>query len=213
MMKNKYFIITASSLFIIVAGVCYSCSYSKDPVQEILLSSDNNIEEDEALKSELQVDNNLQIEDELIYVHICGAVVSPAVYQVKDGTRLVELIEYAGGLLAEAADDYINQAVVVEDGQRIYIPTKDELKELKIEEYVLGDIKDQSDNELSKKVNINTADEAELMGLPGIGQAKAKSIIDYRNKNGEFEAITDLMKISGIKDGLFAQLEDLIIVK
>ena len=102
---------------------------------------------------------------------------------------------------------------MVEDGQRIYIPTKNELDELNIEEYVTGDIKNHSDSEASEKVNINTAGESELMSLPGIGQAKAKSIIDYRNKNGDFKAITDLMNISGIKDGLFAKIEDLIIVK
>jgi competence protein ComEA len=63
------------------------------------------------------------------------------------------------------------------------------------------------------RVNINTADETTLMSLPGIGKAKAKSIVEYRNKNGSFKTTEDLMKIPGIKEGLFAKIEDLVTVK
>jgi competence protein ComEA len=102
--------------------------------------------------------------------------------------------------------------VIVEDGQRIYIPTRNELFELSVDEYVLGDNFGKADN-VGNKVNINTADETELMSLPGIGQAKAKSIIEYRKKNGGFKANDDLMNISGIKERLFSQIEDMITVK
>ena len=232
-MKNKYIIITATCLFLIVTGVCYSCSYEKNRGQEILLSSDDNIgDDDDPSKAENKDDiihskedkpqsnsepQIIELTEELhestIYVHICGAVVNPDVYQVKTGTRLVELIDYAGGLIPEAADDYINQAISVEDGQRIYIPTKNELNELSVDQYVIGDNQKQSDIEIDKKVNINTADETRLMSLPGIGQAKAKSIIEYRNKNGSFKAIEDIVNISGIKEGLFTQIKDLLTVK
>ncbi|TAH65331.1 MAG: hypothetical protein EWM47_11330 [Anaerolineaceae bacterium] len=230
-MKKKYIVITASCLFIIVAGVCYSCSYKNNQGQEILLSSNDNQEDEESPKAELKTDDNLHTEDNqqsghgqqnnlddeleisMIYVHICGAVENPDVYQVKAGTRLVDLINIAGGLLPEAADDYVNQAMVVEDGERVYIPTKDELLELSVADYMAGDNSSQDIEKTSKKVNINTADETELMSLPGIGQAKAKSIVEYRKKNGSFKDIADLMSISGIKAGLFDQIADLVTVK
>ncbi len=229
-MKNKYIIIIATCLFLIVAGVCYSCSYKKNNDQEILLLSDDIDEEaykvEDSDTKDLHVEGILQSDDlghqvavaeefneSVIYVYICGAVVSPSVYRVEAGTRIVDLIDAAGGLTPEAASDYINQAMEAEDGQRIYVPTKEELKELSLDAYVKGDNNNQVNEETSKKVNINTADEAELMSLPGIGQAKAKSIIEYRKKNGSFSAATDLMNISGIKEGLFAQIEDLVIIK
>jgi len=101
----------------------------------------------------------------------------------------------------------------VEDGQRIYIPTKEELKELSVQDYITGDKSNQADSQAVRKVNINTADENELMTLPGIGQAKARSIIEYRKKNGSFKSITDLTNIPGIKEGLLARIEDMITVK
>jgi competence protein ComEA len=229
MMKNKYIVITAICLFIIIAGVCYSCSYKRNQGQEILLSSVDN--QEESLKSEVKTDNELHtgdrkepgleryddIEDDLeepmIYVHLCGAVVNPDVYKVKTGTRLVELIDIAGGLIPEAADDYVNQALTTEDGQRIYIPTKDELKSLGVTDYVAGDNNGQAIDNANNRVNINTADKTELMSLPGIGEAKANSIIEYRKKNGSFKTVADLMNISGIKEGLFTQIEDLVTIK
>ena len=84
-------------------------------------------------------------------------------------------------------------------------------------DYLIGQIDNkedgQSDEKVPTRVNINTADEMELMSLPGIGQAKAKTIIDYRNKNGEFSAISNLMDVPGIKEGLFSKIEDLITVR
>ena len=232
MIKNKYILLIATGLFIIMAGVFYSCSYGNNKGQEILLTSESNQghesndsglhdDTDQSLainwqdnnkqsdNNELQVHNN----QELIYVHICGAVFNPDVYQIEDGSRLIDVIELAGGLCEDAAGDFINQARIVEDGQRIYIPTKEELNEISVSDYLDGEKVNQEDNqELNGKVNINTADETELMTLTGIGQAKARSIIEYRNKNGKFSDITDLMKIPGIKEGLFAQIENEITI-
>lgn len=223
-MKNKYIVVTASCLFLIIAGVCYSCSYKKNRGQEPMHSSIYTQELDEEAsnvdsKTELEahVKDKLKSssgqEEPMLYVHICGAVLNSNVYQVKTGTRLVDLIDMAGGLKPEAADDYVNQAIAVEDGQRIYIPTKDELTKLSVSDYIAGDGDSLSSEKVSNRVNINTADEAELMRLPGIGQAKARSIIEYRKRNGDFKAVTDLMNISGIKEGLFTQIEELVTVE
>lgn len=223
-MKSKYIIISIICLFIIGAGVCYSFYYKKNDGQEVyLLNNDtnwtDNTESPDDEASPYPQDNEEPVvtdkgnQEPLVYVHVCGAVVNPGVYVVKSGTRIVDLIDAAGGLTSDAAGDYINQAMEAADGQRIYIPTKDELKGLSLEEYVSGDNNDREDKTANKKVNLNTADEAELMSLPGIGQAKAKSIIEYRKKNGSFKDAADLMNIPGIKEGLLAKIVDLVIVK
>lgn len=228
MMKNKYLLIAAFSLFIIIAGVCYSYSYVNNHDKNIVLSSlvdepshneDIVIGQDygdkqENLKTEELKAEELKTEEQMICVHICGAVVRPDVYQVKVDARLIDLIDAAGGLISSAAGDYVNQALIVKDGQRIYIPTKDELNEMNASEYMKGDQSNTNDSsDTFTKVNINSSDEIQLMTLPGIGQAKAKNIIEYRKKNGNFRAIGDLMNVPGIKEGLFNQVADLITVQ
>lgn len=228
MMKNKGIIIIVSCLYLLIAGMCYSCSYRKDPGQEIMLTSSESNQDDESIDMEpgsedkplmytdIQQDygDDSLDKESIVYAHICGAVVNPGVYEIKAKSRLVDLIELAGGLSDNAAGDYINQAVIVEDGQRIYIPTKEELKQLSLTEYINGEESPKSDSKsINIKVNINRADETELMSLPGIGQSKAKSIVEYRNKYGSFKQISDLMMVPGIKEGLFSKVKDLITVK
>ena len=177
--------------------------------------------------SEIMLNQTEKVITSCIYVHICGAVNNPGVYQVKSGARLIELIKLAGGLTKDAAGDYMNQAQLVSDGQRVYIPSKDELHELSTQEYMTGE-QSNSDNsvvngeenntiessvtsEESALININTADKEELMSISGIGEAKANSIIAYREKNGKFKTIEELMNIPGIKEGLFSQISFMII--
>ncbi len=230
-MKHKHIAMAAACVFLIAAGAVYSFGHRRRGEQEIILTcAENEAEDDMAGITENKVygspdshdadagplnqeKDGTNREEGIIYVHLCGAVVNPGVYKVEKGTRLVELIDYAGGLVLEAADEYVNQAMAVEDGQRIYIPTKEELKELSVQDYITGDKSNQADSQAVRKVNINTADENELMTLPGIGQAKARSIIEYRKKNGSFKSITDLTNIPGIKEGLLARIEDMITVK
>ena len=147
-----------------------------------------------------------------IYVHLCGAVRKPAVYRVEAGARLVDVIGLAGGLTETAAGDYINQAMSVEDGQRIYIPTKAEVEGLTPEEYIVGEGGSPEQESKQRLININQADAGELMELPGIGEAKAESIIAYRNTNGDFTAIEELMMVPGIKEGLYGQIVSYITV-
>lgn len=149
-----------------------------------------------------------------IYVHICGAVVNPGVYQTKAGSRVCDLIELSGGLDKAAAGDYINQAEQVSDGQRIYIPTLEEVESLTASQYMEGDLNSVKDaGEDSGLININTASAEEFMSLPGIGQAKADSIIGYRTTNGNFKTIEELMNITGIKEGVFNRISSYITVE
>jgi competence protein ComEA len=159
-----------------------------------------------------------------IYIHLCGAVLRPGVYRIQENARVVDVIALAGGLSEDAAGDYINQAEQVTDGQRVYIPDKEEVKDITPEEYYSGNRAAVKNNAGENKgvipvdasgqlVNINTADKTELMELPGIGEAKAASIIEYRKTSGEFQKIEDLMKIPGIKEGLFRKVSAYITVR
>ncbi len=156
-----------------------------------------------------------------IYIHICGAVKNPDVYEVESGTRLVDVIKLAGGLAKDAAGDYVNQAAKVDDGQKVYIPTKEEVKNLQTN-VLSGDINQlASDNVTSKsggtdakggKVNINTASAEELMTLPGIGESKAESIMVYRQEHNGFKTIEEIKNINGIKDSVYNKICEMITV-
>ncbi|MDR0221628.1 MAG: helix-hairpin-helix domain-containing protein [Lachnospiraceae bacterium] len=153
------------------------------------------------------------------FVHICGAVASPGVYEVPSGSRIFEVLELAGGFTAEAATDAVNLAAPVLDGSKIAIPTVAEAEAAgaAIDWVSNGDgsvgtagVNDYGGGGSTDLVNINTASREALMTLPGIGAAKADSIILYREENGGFKAIEDLMKITGIKDGVFSKIKDKI---
>ena len=145
-----------------------------------------------------------------VTVYVCGAVNSPGVYILDPGSRIVDAVNAACGLKEEADECYVNFAALLEDGQRIYIPTREETLESRRDLITEGTgIVSDSDGD---KVNINTADAAALMTLPGIGEAKAALIIDYRTQNGRFGNIEDIMKISGIKEGLFNKIKDRICI-
>ena len=131
-------------------------------------------------------------------------VKKPGVYAVKQGSRVFEVIEKAGGMTKAAKKDYINQAETVADSQNINIITKKQYKKL-----ISNEKNQNNDNKTgSGKININSADVAELTGLSGIGEAKAKAIIQYRNENGNFTNIEDIKKVSGIGDALFKKISN-----
>lgn len=131
-----------------------------------------------------------------ICVYVCGAVKQEGVYSLPAGSRIYEAIEKAGGFREDAATAEVNQAEVLQDEARIYVPTFAE---------VLSE-EDKTDG----KVNLNKATKEELMTLPGVGASRAESIIQYRNENGGFKNIEDIMLITGIKEGLFEKIKDLI---
>lgn len=148
---------------------------------------------------------------ELIVVHVCGAVHSPGVYELENGARIYEAVALAGGTREDAAAESVNQARVLCDGEQIYIPTEEEVLQGdagNFAEYAESGADDVEDG----KVNINTASEEELKTLNGIGDTRAKSIAEYRKANGSFQTIEDLMKVDGIKEGVFEKIKDSITV-
>lgn len=136
--------------------------------------------------------------ESLVCVHVCGAVKSPGVYELPVGSRICHAVELAGGFRKKADSAGLNQAELLVDGMQIYVPTKAESK--------------AAEDGQSAKVNLNTASREELMTLTGIGEAKADAILAYRDKHGRFQKIEDIMNISGIKEGMFAKIEDDITV-
>lgn len=223
-MKRKYIIAGMICGFLCITGIFYSCAYNNKTAAVLVPQQ---ITENKSLDGSPEVtgepsedDTVLELPDNkeqpseqaTVYVHICGAVIKPGVYQVEEGARLFDLIELSGGLTKEAAGDYINQAEPVADGQRIYIPTTKEVEDLTADEFMEGNRTDSVAAEASALININTADANQLMSLPGIGESKANSIIEYRNANGKFKLIEDLMNIPGIKEGLFNQISSKIII-
>lgn len=152
----------------------------------------------EAGQSEEGSNEGQTTDTEQIYVYVCGAVVSPGVYELPDGSRVYEAITAAGGFREDAVTTEINQAEILEDEMRIYVPTAEEMAQ----DAVSG----------KSKVNLNRASKEELMTLPGVGASRAESIIQYRKEQGAFKKIEDVMQISGIKEALFEKIKDFITV-
>ena len=140
-----------------------------------------------------------------LVVYVCGEVVNPGVYELTSGMRICDAVDAAGGLTKKASRDYWNLAEELTDGQMLYFPTAEEAK--KREESAA-----ESGGTADGKVNINTADISQLLTIPGIGQIRAEAVLAYRQENGNFQSIEDIMKVSGIKNGLFEKMKDYITV-
>ena len=166
-------------------------------------------------------------EAKTLVVHICGAVSAPGVYELPAGSRIIDAVEAGGGFLPEADEACCNLAEEIVDGCQIYIMTKSEScadgqteKKAGIQTSPDSDMQTTDRNVRSNSttalenglVNLNTADVAALMTLPGIGESRAKAIISYREQHGAFAKIEDIMKISGIKQAAFSKIKDRITV-
>ena len=200
--------IIATITFIILAGTVYSVSTmikggkADDRIELVVTDSVISTSDEADSHFDSSDDSTKDDSNTDIYVHICGAVINPGVYQVPAGTRVYQALELAGGSSDDAYLSGINLADKLADGQKVYIPSEGENAE--------GILSTDSGDVQSVMININTASEAELMTLPGIGQSRAKDIINYRVKNGFFESIDDIMKVSGIKEAGFEKIKDLI---
>jgi len=151
-------------------------------------------------------DNNADKEDSYVKFScfICGEVSSPGVYEVAEGKRINDLLELAGGFTAEADKTAVNLAEYLTDGQMVYVP--------KVGEDYAGSTGAASETAGPTIININKADATELTSLPGIGETKAKAIVSYRNENGSFKSIDELMNVSGIGQSTYDSLKDYITV-
>lgn len=148
-----------------------------------------------------------------VYVDVDGAVASPGVYRLKEGARVSQAIDAAGGLTVEADVTGLNRASKVADGQKIYVPKVGEQQAVTAGGGADGGaVVTSGANDAAGLVNINTASAAELQALSGIGPSMAQSIIDERTKNGPFASVDDLMRVSGIGEKKLAKIKDCICV-
>ena len=152
-----------------------------------------------------------------IIVHITGEVKNTGILVLKEEARIADAIESAGGATEEADLNKINLAYTLKDGQKIYIPNKEDEENI---EYITEgsgnnvsvENGDESEMKEKIKININTASQAELEELPGIGEAIASRIIEYREENGTFNKIEDLLNVKGIGDAKFAEIKEYVVV-
>ena len=143
-------------------------------------------------------------------VHVAGAVNAPGVHVLPHGARVMDAIEKSGGLADTADPDLLNLAEPVRDGMQIWVP------ELQVDQGGSSSSGQASQEGLdihpADVTNINTASQAELETLPGIGPAKAQAIIQYRQENGPFKEIADIQSVSGIGPVIFENLRARITV-
>lgn len=158
----------------------------------------------------LSEESEKEIKKEKILVHVAGEVLNSGVYELESGARVIDALMAAGGATSLANLDIINLAAPISDGEKIYIPSVIE----KINQFNQNSsFTSYSSGGSSGKININTADASELQKLTGIGPGKAKSIIDYRNKNGPFKSVDDLLNVSGIGEKTLEKIRDEIVVR
>ena len=199
-------IVLTLALSFLTMGLC-GCAEKHDAAEELeefTLEGESDVEKNSSnskTESEKASQSGTDAEEglpETLYVHVCGAVNAPGVYELKTDARIYEALEAAGGMTEDAAADWINQEEAEESAQS-----------------VSGRWADPNGNaggSVSDKININTAAKEELMTLSGIGASKAESILKYRQEHGNFQNIEDLKKIEGIKDGVFNKIKDDITV-
>ena len=135
-------------------------------------------------------------------VYVCGYVKRPGVYELSADARVKDAVEAAGGFARKADQEYWNLAETIADGEKIRIPSREEAEALR----------EQAATDSGGLVNLNTATKEELMTLKGIGEAKADAIIQYRETQGPFAAIEDVMLVTGIKEAAFRKIRDSITV-
>ena len=143
--------------------------------------------------------SSAEVESGRVCVYVCGEVNAPGVYELSRGSRVKDAIRLAGGLSADADMNAVNQALLVKDQDKIVVPAK-------------GAVSSDGTTGQGALLDINRATKEQLMTLPGIGESKANAIISYREKTGGFKSLDDLLKIEGIKSGVFNKIKDSISV-
>lgn len=213
-MRDIRKIIFMLMFLLLIAG----CANREGQGAELFLSGVKDVEKtEESSDSETegsdgaeQTDGQTEVQQSLIYVQVSGAVNEPGVYALQEGSRVFEAIALAGGVNGEADIQSLNQAKPLTDGEMIYVLNAQEAQEAA----EAGNVtEEQNQSQDDDRVNLNTATKEELMQLPGIGAAKAERILAWREENGSFAQIEDLMKIEGIKEGVFSKIEDCVKVQ
>ncbi len=186
-------------LILMICGGCllmflvFYHTFGKEPKAELKIE-DN-------LTSEIEIEEGVVVEEvvKTILVDIKGAVHYEGVVEAQEGMRVKDVIDKAGGFTEEANVRQVNLAERVEDEMVIYVPTQGEILEVESTELLQKD---------KGKVSLNKATQAELETLSGIGPAKAATILAYRDENGPFKQLEDLLQVNGIGEKSFEKIKD-----
>ena len=209
--KQLIILIAIGGVIIFVIGYYLYTTTSNESYEQLDIISE---EQDNQNKENVEKE-----QEEMIVVHIAGEVKKPGIVKTKEGARIADIIEEAGGLTENANITNINLAYIIEDGQKITIPSKNQKVEAKQEEYIQTENEQGIINEeqgifnKNQVLNINKATKEELQTLQGIGESTAEKIITYRKENGNFKQIEDIKNVPGIGDAKYENIKDKISVK
>lgn len=197
--REKWLVAIVCSVIVISAIIIYFIYIKESPEQDILFSSENEFELEQADAPEEE-------RSTVVVIDIKGAVKLPGVYTMNEGDRVIDAIEKAGGLLPDAEENQINLAGLLKDEMVIYVAKKgEELTEPAFQTIGIG-------GEDDGKVRINSATAEDLQTLQGIGPSKASAIIAYRDEHGPFQTAEDLLQVSGIGEKTLENMRDEIVV-
>lgn len=211
--RKQIIIVSLILIFITTISVIYVCNRPKE----------KKIKEE---KVSLKKEETKEVISEEYKIDIKGEVVNPGIYTLKSTSRIIDCIELAGGLTENANTTVLNLSKKITDEMVIIVYSNSEVEDFKktkeIEKQVQESCVQKDENSLKNDacieqssdsnnlISINTATEEELSTLTGIGQSKAKQIIEYRNTNGPFKTIEDIKQVPGIGDSIYAQIKDSI---
>lgn len=214
MNKTKIIIIATIILICSIAIVYKIIDIVKGEGTEIIYSniiSENIIDNQEQKNDTYQTTSKIKI-------HIIGEVTEEGIIELEEGERISDAIEKAGGVTQNADLSKVNLAYILQDGQKLYIPSMNDDNNVQYisTENGEGIIAENNINDksgINKKVNINKASQSDLENIPGVGPSLAQKIISFRDENGKFKNVEDLKNVSGIGDKKFEIIKDYVDVK
>ena len=217
--KKKILIIATLLIITLIGGIIYFYTQASD---ENFLNFED--EKNETIDTSDWTNSALEEtteEEKKILIHITGEVNNPGVVSLKEGARIIDAINEAGGTTEKADLGKVNLAYILEDAQKVYIPSTNETENKDYVSESSGQITvaTNSANDLIAKanekimVNINTANEVELQRIPGIGETIAGRIVAYRKQNGKYKTIEDIQNVSGVGASKFQKIKQYICVK
>ncbi len=206
MEKDKIIKLGIGGLILIIALVAFMVKGSGENNLQIETTNASNITVEAITITEQAIEKN-------IIVDIAGAVNSPNVAKLKEGSRVYEAIQAVGGLTQEADTTSINMAAILQDGEKIYVPRRGEMPPVNTTSTLGNNVGTfNPSTSTNGKVNINTATIDQLQTLNGVGPSTAQKIIDHRTQNGAFRTTEDLKNVSGIGDKTFEKFKENITV-
>ena len=217
--KKKILIIATLLIITLIGGIIYFYTQASD---ENFLNFED--EKNETIDTSDWTNSTLEEtteEEKKILIHITGEVNNPGVVSLKEGARIIDAINEAGGTTEKADLGKVNLAYILEDAQKVYIPSTNETENKNYVSESSGQITvaTNSANDLIAKanekimVNINTANEVELQRIPGIGETIAGRIVAYRKQNGKYKTIEDIQNVSGVGASKFQKIKQYNCVK